>query len=60
MKTIDSGGYTYSFGNYLKDILKKQTKDNELLSQDYFRKFLYNDKILFNNQNTNLKKVDRN
>ena len=43
MKTIDSGGYTYSFGNYLKDSLKKQTKDNELLSQDYFRKFLNND-----------------
>ena len=39
-KIIDSGGYSYSFGDYLKDSLKKQTEDNELSSQDYFRKFL--------------------
>merc|ERR1719376_1981964 len=37
-KILNSGGYRYSFGDYLKDSLKKQTKDNELLSQDYFRR----------------------
>ena len=42
-KNIDSGGYSYSFSDYLKDSLKKQTEDNELSSQDYFCKFLYND-----------------
>ena len=40
IKSLDSGGYRYSFGDYLKDSLKKQTKNNELLTQDYFRKFL--------------------
>merc|ERR1712070_400340 len=40
-KILNTGGYTYSFGDYLKDSLKKQTKDNELLSQDYFRRGKY-------------------